>query len=484
MRKFIARKKITLFTLFISGMLLCTSNSAQAQDDEEYYKNLLDTVVEVLNPVYKPVLSFGAGVLSFWGDVQNSVTNPINGKYGFKFNVSTLFGKNYFKGNIFATYGQLQGHNFNLTRQMQLQPLPLDDMGNPIYPNSSFQTEFWQVGITAEYGFGHLFGLIKRFKPYIAVGVSTMFFTPKGNIRYGPSNGFYYAWSDGSLRDFPENGPNAYMAQIIRLDKSYETDLSSANLYRIGSYSQNTFTIPLDLGFDFYLSDRVNFRVGATVNYAFSDMLDNYSSKTVSTMGYPSKNSYNDIFTFTYFSMNLDLFSDPKTMLVERVFAELSGTFDYGVFFADQDGDNVLDRFDACPDTPPGVAVDSLGCPPDYDNDGVFDYMDDEPNTPEGAIVNERGVQLSADALSDMYSKNSMAVPRSEVKVIPLANVWTRNVTFTPGAIPDKFRIVDADADGYISFQELLKAINDFFDEKNTFTPDEIYELNEYFFSQ
>jgi hypothetical protein len=60
MRRFIARNKITLFTLCISGMLLCTYNSAHAQDDEEYYKNLLDTVVEVINPVYKPVLSFGA----------------------------------------------------------------------------------------------------------------------------------------------------------------------------------------------------------------------------------------------------------------------------------------------------------------------------------------------------------------------------------------------------------------------------------------
>lgn len=134
-----------------------------------------------------------------------------------------------------------------------------------------------------------------------------------------------------------------------------------------------TARIPLQFhltwGFDFYLSDRVNFRVGATVVHAFSDLLDNYSSKTASTMGYLNKNN-NDIFAFTYFSMNLDLFSDPKTMLVERVFAELSvllTTFSLPIRMAIMCWIGL--RY--VPDTPPGVAVDSLGCPPDYDNDGV-----------------------------------------------------------------------------------------------------------------
>ena len=58
------------------------------------------------------------------------------------------------------------------------------------------------------------------------------------------------------------------------------------------------------------------------------------------------------------------------------------------------------------------------------------------------------------------------------------------NQTFTPGIIPDKFRKVDSDADGYISFQELLKTNDDYFYEKSTLKPEEIYELNDYFFTQ
>jgi Ca2+-binding EF-hand superfamily protein len=176
------------------------------------------------------------------------------------------------------------------------------------------------------------------------------------------------------------------------------------------------------------------------------------------------------------------LFSDPKSLLIERVFAE-AGDFDYEVFFADEDNDQVLDRFDLCPNTPAGVEVDSVGCPYDTDNDGIFDYADVEPGTPEGAIVDEQGAQLTEDALSAMFD-NVNAVSRKEIRLIPLANIWTPTRTFTPGIIPDKFRKVDSDADGYISFQELLKTIDDYFDEKSTFKPEEIYELNDYFFTQ
>ena len=42
----------------------------------------------------------------------------------------------------------------------------------------------------------------------------------------------------------------------------------------------------------------------------------------------------------------------------------------------DKDKDGVWDKIDMCPDTPRGIAVDSLGCPLDEDHDGVPDYLD------------------------------------------------------------------------------------------------------------
>lgn len=68
--------------------------------------------------------------------------------------------------------------------------------------------------------------------------------------------------------------------------------------------------------------------------------------------------------------------------------------------------------------------------------------------------------------------------------MMPIAPIWTRSISFTPGVIPEKFKQVDKDGDGYISFQELMTAIESFFDGSLSLSVEEIYELNNYFFSQ
>ena len=50
--------------------------------------------------------------------------------------------------------------------------------------------------------------------------------------------------------------------------------------------------------------------------------------------------------------------------------------------------------------------------------------------------------------------------------------------------IPEKFTTVDADGDGYISFDEVLETIDRFFEFESTFSTNDIYELNEFFFAQ
>lgn len=87
---------------------------------------------------------------------------------------------------------------------------------------------------------------------------------------------------------------------------------------------------------------------------------------------------------------------------------------------ADSDGDGVPDDLDQCPDTPPGVKVDSRGCPlpaaapakagspatvqiqaaptpapvTDSDSDGVPDNRDRCPHTPPGVAVDANGCPL------------------------------------------------------------------------------------------
>jgi OOP family OmpA-OmpF porin len=57
----------------------------------------------------------------------------------------------------------------------------------------------------------------------------------------------------------------------------------------------------------------------------------------------------------------------------------------------DADGDSVADSLDHCPDTRPGVRVDSKGCDLDLDGDGVPYYRDRCQLTPQGARVNAEG---------------------------------------------------------------------------------------------
>ena len=51
----------------------------------------------------------------------------------------------------------------------------------------------------------------------------------------------------------------------------------------------------------------------------------------------------------------------------------------------DDDGDNVVNSLDQCPNTPSGESVDSSGCSQsqlDDDGDGIVNSLDQCPNTP------------------------------------------------------------------------------------------------------
>jgi outer membrane protein OmpA-like peptidoglycan-associated protein len=65
----------------------------------------------------------------------------------------------------------------------------------------------------------------------------------------------------------------------------------------------------------------------------------------------------------------------------------------------DSDNDGVADKFDKCPETMEGIAVDSLGCPKDTDKDGVPDYKDICPDSPLEAagLVDSVGCPLDTD---------------------------------------------------------------------------------------
>lgn len=67
----------------------------------------------------------------------------------------------------------------------------------------------------------------------------------------------------------------------------------------------------------------------------------------------------------------------------------------------DGDRDGVYDKNDQCPYTPPGTAVNTVGCSLDDDKDGVVNNIDQCPNTPAGATVDETGCEIINDQDGD-----------------------------------------------------------------------------------
>ncbi len=309
------------------------------------------------------------------------------------------------------------------------------------------------------------------------MGIETLQFDSKAD--YLDRNGLpYHYWSDGTIRTVSEKVGDPGNTHLTQRDYVYETDLRKKDRSGLGNYGQMTFAIPVDVGFDFIISNRVTLRAATSLHYTFTDVIDDMTSQSKNP-DYRGK-SGNDMYTFTYVSLHLDLFSSPKTKVVEDVYASLDD-FDMAMY-DDEDNDGVFDGFDECPGTPEGVPVDSLGCPFDTDLDGIPDYLDREVSAP-GAIVDEYGVEIKDETVIAFLEMQ--AIKRSDVEAY-LAMYKGQNKVRRSGpiVIPDKFKKVDIDRDGYISFDELLRTIDNYFDGTSDYTPNDIKELNNFFFEQ
>ncbi|MBA3901789.1 MAG: SPOR domain-containing protein, partial [Bacteroidetes bacterium] len=154
------------------------------------------------------------------------------------------------------------------------------------------------------------------------------------------------------------------------------------------------------IGFRMFLTEYIDFRMGTTMHFTFSNLIDGV---TESSVGIRKGNNLNDKFLFTSFSLSYRFAVAPQSRK-SKYDQSLYKNADFAeVSTMDSDGDGVPDFDDLCPNTPKGVAVDAKGCPLDSDGDGVPDYLDKQPNSPAGTIVDKDGVELSKEALLKSY---------------------------------------------------------------------------------
>jgi hypothetical protein len=458
------RKLLFLLLLLPLGIV------ARAQEDE--LDRLLNEEVENINPVYKPVLGFGAGVLNYFGDIKNTYYSPTIGTLGYKVSLSTFVdNKRRLKADFFFMGGKMNGNERSYS--------------NPLH-NFNFQTSIYNFGVDVNYNFDQFYKKKnRRIHPFVSLGISTLLFNSKTDSVgrwYDRESGQtfdnvkYNYWDDGTIRSVPQSTGDPDMTHLMNRDFIYETPLRQHD-WGLGQYPEYAFVIPFDFGIDMQVSDRMMIRLGNSFCYTFTDNIDHVSWKN--TSGRIGKKG-NDMFNYTYVSFHLDLFSSAKTLKIERLFRDME--FD-PMLFGDEDNDGWMDGWDQCPGTPLGVATDSTGCPLDSDHDGVYDYQDKEPFSRPGAWVDADGVEITEAALIAKLDQ-SMAVNHNEIDFYirrPDAYAGRKHGNV---AIPDKFKQVDTDGDNYISFDEMLKEIDRYFDFESKLTAGEIYELNSFFFSQ
>jgi hypothetical protein len=454
MRKFYQNIIRTFFTF--SFLLVVSVGFAQEEDEGEEggYEDLLFKEVEVENPMYYPVVSVGSGILSYFGEFNNEMTG-VGDMPPLKINVYNYLDSDHnFRANMYGMIGSLYG-GMNEIENVETY--------NGI---TNFRTDIIALGVNTEYGFGHFYENRPKLRPFISLGVEILVFDPKADIT--GTNG-EYDWDD----------------QIIRRDYDYEFNMRSGDVFELENFSQNSPAFTFDIGFDFSLSERVAVRVGNAVHYTLTDVLDGipYKNGDGDVIG----NSTKDILNFSYFTIGWDPLSESKTKVEELLVADIGDDFDYTAI-ADKDRDGILDLHDDCPDNPRGVAIDTTtGCPLDSDEDGVPDYKDEGPNTPKGAIVDENGVELSEDEVVNEMNLDMRAVEHEEAYMVPISAGWrSSKYSDVEGEleIPEKFKPVDKDNDGEISYSELLDAIDAYFNNESDFTANDIYELNDFFFAQ
>ncbi len=451
---------------------------------ERNWESYLNEDVENVNPVYMPVIGVGAGYFSFIGDIKNNTANPLMGSLAMKINVHAFIdGPKHYKFNIYSILtipGAMQ-----VTQRSYMIP----------DKNFRFQTDLFILGANAHYDFDHFIKKTAFVRPFISIGAELINFSSKADLYgdYQDASGNWvndvraYYWSDGSIRNRPQSDERpSYRVVFERKGKAakYEVDMrsdTSMNPNRI-KYSQNIPAIPIEAGLEFAISNRTTIRLGYSYHFTFTDYIDQSAPDIGPTPALKGK-SGNDKLGYTYASLHFDLFSDPKMLRLSKLLAMVDD-YDYALL-DDEDYDGVLDINDHCLHTPKGQAVDTLGCPFDTDADGVADYLDKEQNTRPGAIVDRDGVEIP-DALV-WANLGQEALPRDQVEVYLSAmnnlgaGSGRRNGSIE---IPEKFKALDLDKDGYISFDEVLKAIDAFFDFESDLSTQDIYDLNDFFFSQ
>ncbi len=299
----------------------------------------------------QPKLVFGIGNFDFRGDIKDTRDNSLLSQSGFHIGLTANL-NDFFDASLILEEGNLRVNG-------------ITEDNIPV----NFRSNISSIGFRINYNFKNIIKN-KIITPYLGLGLSRLNFDSKGS-------------NDATGGE-------------------YELDLLTEWLKdpENEAYSQTGIDIPISIGVNFNVNDRMDLNFGTTYHMTNTDFVDNIVGGD------------NDNYAVVSASMTYDLFCYdcekeyiPKSHDIIDVNYEILDN-------EDTDKDGILDIDDFCPATPLGIEVDAIGCAVDSDFDGIADYLDQEKFTARGAIVNTKGVQLTDKMSEELFLIYSNAASR------------------------------------------------------------------------
>ncbi len=339
---------------------------------------------------YGPTIGIGVGTIGFYGDLNDK-------NYGSPFTSNGAF-------NLYLIQPVTDFLNvkFNFMQaRVRVEERSLER-------NLNFETTITSGSVLAEYNFSNFLPEVRKITPFITTGFEIIEFNPKSDLLNAEGEPYNY-WTDGTIRNIPENSSSSDQSVIIYRDYSYETDIRQSGNNSSKTYSERAFSIPVGLGVDMHLNDQFNFRFESIFHFTFTDYLDGITPNTSSdVVGSKPANSRNDYYYYNGVSLtyNFERVKPADALNYEKT-REQSEQIDFLAYgnTEDFDSDGVIDLVDACPNTPKDIEVDTLGCPIDTDGDGIADYLDEEINSEYPEFANDKGVSLTDEMIYRSYMR-------------------------------------------------------------------------------
>jgi hypothetical protein len=367
-----------------------------------------------------PVISGGFGVLGFNGNVGQAQKLGIynSSRFGYNFGLEELVG-----GGIGIGVDFLGGQLAKSERSLSA--------------NGNFQSNILNIGINFNYHFDNnsILEETSPIAPYLSLGFSFLSFNSSSDMIAANGEPYNY-WSDGTVRDQPQNASDALSAQILPMDHKYETDLHALALANEGlNYSQTSFAIPLGLGIAFKLTPECSIDLKATYYMTFTHYID-----YISGSGIPASSNGAYLYTNVSFHYNFGLTE--------------------GSSGKEPTAENKAKK---------------------QDDDTYYTSAKNAKNPPaKTPATTDKSNSTTSSKNTKSGSPQKTTLTKSPV-VFNSPNNTTNN---SINNIPAELRIADTNNDGKISTQEINGAIDALFNGDSRYSVPLINKLIDYFFEQ